>query len=131
MKKIWVNGTFDILHIGHIRLLEHAASLGILRVGIDTDERVREKKGNDRPFNCLKDRIDFMRSIKFVDSVVCFDSDDTLINRIKEWKPDIMVIGNDYKYHQIIGVEYIPKIEFFEKVEGLSTTKILENDKKE
>ena len=130
MQKIWVNGTFDVIHIGHIRLLEHAASLGLLRVGIDTDERVREKKGDGRPFNSLKDRMDFMKSIKFVDSVVWFDSDDCLINRIKEWEPDIMVIGNDYKYHEIIGVEYVPKIDFFEKVEGISTTKILGDEKK-
>jgi D-beta-D-heptose 7-phosphate kinase/D-beta-D-heptose 1-phosphate adenosyltransferase len=129
MQKIWVNGTFDILHIGHIRLLEHAASLGTLRVGIDTDERVRQKKGDGRPFNSLKERMEFMRSIKFVDSVVWFDSDDTLIKRIKDWEPDILVIGDDYKYHKIIGVEYVPKIEFFDKIEGFSTTNILKNKK--
>ena len=91
--KIWVNGTFDVLHIGHIRLLQHAASLGTLRVGIDTDERVRSKKGEDRPFNSLKDRMEFMGSIKGVDSVVWFDSDECLIDRIKGWNTDILVIG--------------------------------------
>ena len=44
MKKVWVNGTFDILHIGHIRLLNFAKSFGIVRVGLDTDDRVSEKK---------------------------------------------------------------------------------------
>ena len=44
MKKIWVNGTFDVLHIGHIKLLEYASSLGVVRVGLDTDERVKLKK---------------------------------------------------------------------------------------
>ena len=127
--KIWVNGTFDILHIGHIRLLSHASSLGILRVGLDTDERVRSKKGDGRPFNTLNDRMEFISAINGVDSVVSFDSDAELVERIKEWEPDIMVIGNDYKYHQIIGVEYIPKIEFFDKIEGFSTTKILKNQK--
>ena len=130
MKKIWVNGTFDVLHIGHIRLMLHAASLGTLRVGIDTDERVRSKKGVGRPFNTLDTRMEFVSAINGVDSVVSFDSDDELIERIKEWEPDIMVIGDDYKYHEIIGVEYVPKIEFFEKVEGLSTTKILGDEKK-
>ena len=129
MKKIWVNGTFDVLHIGHIRLMLHAASLGILRVGIDTDERVRSKKGVGRPFNTLADRMEFVSAINGVDSVVSFSSDDELIERIKEWDPDIMVIGDDYKYHEIIGVEYVPKIEFFEKVEGISTTKILGYEK--
>jgi cytidyltransferase-like protein len=46
MKKIWVNGTFDVLHIGHIKLLEYASTLGSVRVGIDSDNRVREKKEN-------------------------------------------------------------------------------------
>ena len=127
MKRVWVNGTFDILHIGHIRLFEYAASFGIVRVGLDTDKRVSEKKGEARPFNTLSDRMDFISSIRFVDSVVSFDSDDGLINRIHEWKPDIMVIGDDYKLEQIIGVEYIPHIEFFKKIEGISTSKILGN----
>jgi D-beta-D-heptose 7-phosphate kinase/D-beta-D-heptose 1-phosphate adenosyltransferase len=129
MKKVWVNGTFDIVHIGHIRLLEHAASFGIVRVGLDTDKRVSEKKGKERPFNSLSDRMDFITSIRFVDSVVSFESDDELINRIHEWKPDVMVIGNDYKYDQIIGVEYVPHVEFFDKIEGISTTKILNDEK--
>jgi cytidyltransferase-like protein len=129
MKKIWINGTFDVLHIGHIRLMLHGASLGTLRVGIDTDERVRSKKGVGRPFNTLADRMEFVSSIRGVDSVVSFGTDDELIERIKEWGPDILVIGNDYKYHQIIGVEYVPKIEFFDKIEGFSTTKILKNQK--
>jgi D-beta-D-heptose 7-phosphate kinase/D-beta-D-heptose 1-phosphate adenosyltransferase len=127
MKRVWVNGTFDIVHIGHIRLFEYAASFGIVRVGLDTDKRVSEKKGEARPFNTLSDRMDFISSIRFVDSVVSFDSDDELINRIHEWKPDIMVIGDDYKLEQIIGVEYIPHIEFFKKIEGISTSKILGN----
>jgi D-beta-D-heptose 7-phosphate kinase/D-beta-D-heptose 1-phosphate adenosyltransferase len=128
--KVWVNGTFDIVHIGHIRLLEYAATFGIVRVGLDTDNRVSERKGKNRPFNTLSDRMDFISSIRFVDSVVSFDSDNELISRIREWGPDILVIGNDYKYHEIIGVEYVPKVEFFNKIDSISTTKILGDDKK-
>lgn len=124
MKKIWVNGSFDVLHIGHIRLLAHAGSLGTVRVGLDTDERIQQKKGSNRPFNNLQDRMDFISSIRFVNDVVSFGSDDELIDRIKEYEPDIMVIGDDYNYHSIIGIEYIPKVEFFNKIEGYSTTKI-------
>ena len=79
MKRIWVNGTFDVLHIGHIKLIQHAASLGLVRIGIDTDERVKEKKGMGRPFNTLKDRIEFISAIKGVESVVSFGSDNELI----------------------------------------------------
>ncbi len=129
MKKIWINGTFDVLHIGHIRLMLHGASLGTLRVGIDTDERVRSKKGVGRPFNTLVDRMEFVSAIRGVDSVVSFGTDDELVERIKEWKPDIMVIGNDYEYNNIIGAEYIKNIEFFNKIPGFSTTNILKNKK--
>ena len=125
MKKVWVNGTFDVLHIGHIKLLEYASTLGTVRVGIDSDNRVREKKGEGRPYNGIEDRMEFIRSIRFVDSVVSFDNDNTLIDRIKEWGPDILVIGDDYKYDKIIGVEHVPKVMFFEKIKDKSSTSIL------
>lgn len=123
--KVWVNGTFDVMHIGHIKLLEYAASLGKVRVGLDTDERIKEKKGSDRPVNCLQDRIEFMKSIKYVDSVVSFGSNKELEDRIQEWDAEIMVIGDDYTYHEIIGVHLVEKVAFFEKLQGKSTTKIL------
>ena len=128
MKKIWVNGSFDVLHIGHIRLLAHAGSFGSVRVGLDSDERIQQKKGPNRPVNNLQDRMDFISSIRFVNDVVSFGSDDELIERIKEYEPDLMVIGDDYDYHSIIGVEYIPKIEFFQKIKNKSTTKILNHE---
>jgi D-beta-D-heptose 7-phosphate kinase/D-beta-D-heptose 1-phosphate adenosyltransferase len=125
MKKVWVNGTFDVLHIGHIKLLEYASTLGTVRVGIDTDNRVREKKGEGRPYNGIEDRMEFIRSIRFVDSVVSFDSDNTLIDRIKEWEPDVLVIGDDYRDQSIIGVECVPQVMFFEKIKDKSSTNIL------
>lgn len=127
MKKVWVNGTFDIVHIGHIKLLEYASTFGTVRVGIDTDNRVREKKGEGRPYNGIEDRMEFISSIRFVDSVVSFDSDNTLIDRIKEWEPDILVIGDDYKIENIIGSELFNKIIFFNKIDGKSTTNILKS----
>ena len=129
MKKVWINGTFDILHIGHIRLLNFAKSFGTIRVGLDTDERVREKKGIQRPFNKLEYRMEFISSIAGVDSVVSFGTDDELRNCIKEYEPDVMIIGGEYKYKEIIGLEYVPHIEFFDKIEGISTTKILNDEK--
>ena len=127
--KVWINGTFDILHIGHIRLLNFAKSFGSIRVGLDTDERVSEKKGIQRPFNKLEYRMEFISSIAGVDSVVSFGTDDELRNCIKEWDADVMVIGGEYKYKEIIGLENVPNIEFFEKIEGFSTTNILKNKK--
>lgn len=125
VKKVWVNGSFDILHIGHLRLLEYASLFGQVRVGVDTDERIREKKGANRPYNTLEDRVEFLYGIKYVTDVVTFGSNDELIEQIRIYSPDMMVIGDDYNYHNIIGIEYIPEVKFFKKIPGKSTTKIL------
>ena len=123
--KVWVNGTFDVLHIGHIRLLEYANSFGDVRVGIDTDDRISQAKGKDRPFNTLSRRVEFLNSIKYVNEVVIFGTDEELSKSIEDYSPDIMVIGSDYKNKPIIGSKYPKKIVYFERIEDLSTTKIL------
>jgi D-beta-D-heptose 7-phosphate kinase/D-beta-D-heptose 1-phosphate adenosyltransferase len=125
MVRVWVNGSFDILHTGHLRMLEYASLFGNVRVGIDTDERIREKKGPDRPYNTLEDRVEFLYGIKYVTDVVTFNSDEELIEQIRIYSPDTMVIGDDYNYNNIIGIEYIPEVKFFEKIPNKSTTKIL------
>jgi D-beta-D-heptose 7-phosphate kinase/D-beta-D-heptose 1-phosphate adenosyltransferase len=126
-KKVWINGSFDILHIGHIKLFEYASSFGSIRVGTDSDRRIKEKKGSKRPFNNLQDRIEFLKAIKYVTDIVTFDSDEELTNEIKKYTPDIMIIGNDYTYESIIGRDYIPEIKFFQKIPNKSTTQILNN----
>lgn len=123
--RIWVNGTFDVLHIGHLRLLQYANSFGDVRVGIDKDNRVKELKGDDRPINNWFDRIEMMRSIKNVDSVVGFSTDEELRNEIKKWNPDIMIVGSDYKDKPVIGSELVKEVLFFDKIGDHSTTKII------
>ena len=125
MVRVWVNGSFDILHTGHLRMLEYASLFGEVRVGIDTDERIKEKKGPNRPYNTLEDRVEFLYGLKYITDVVTFNSDEELIEEIKIYGPDIMVIGDDYNYDSIIGKEFIPEIKFFQKVPDKSTTKIL------
>ena len=125
--RVWVNGTFDVLHIGHIKLLEFASQFGEVRVGIDTDERVKQLKGELRPINTIKDRIDFMNSIKYVNSSVSFSTDEELCDRIKEWNADVIIIGNDYKDKKVIGSNLVKEIIFFDKIDGHSSTKIIEN----
>ena len=126
--KVWVNGTFDVMHVGHIKLLEQASKLGTVRVGLDTDERIKSKKGLTRPVNTLEDRIEFMKSIRYVVSVVSFGSNKELEDRIKEWDADVMVIGNDYKYHEIIGADLVERVFFFDKIDGKSTSNILKHN---
>jgi len=123
--KVWVNGTFDILHVGHIKLLEYAASFGSLTVGIDTDKRVKELKGDDRPFNNTESRKYMLESIKHVNNVVTFDSRDELIELVKDYAPDYMIIGADYVDQKVFGSEYAKHLIFYEKIPNFSTTNIL------
>ena len=125
-KTVWVNGCFDVLHRGHIELFKYAKSYGDnLVVAIDTDEKIKKEKGNDRPFNCLEDRKEMLRSIRYIDGVLDFSSKEGLEHLIKLIEPDIMVVGSDWKGKDIVGGQYAKKIIFFERIEKYSTTKIL------
>lgn len=123
--KVWVNGTFDVLHIGHVKLLEFAKSFGDVRVGVDSDDRVKEKKGSNRPINSLQDRIDFLNSIKYIDSVVSFGTDSELCDEIKKWESEVIIIGDDYQYKKVIGEDLVKKVIFFEKIPNKSSTLII------
>ena len=128
MKKIWINGCFDILHYGHFKLIDYAKSLGDLVIGIDSDGRIKKMKGDERPFHTEGQRIFNLLQIEGVDKIVVFDSDDSLRKHLEEYKPDIFVIGDDYMYKPIIGGEYAKEIKFFSRFDGFSTTKILDDE---
>ena len=126
--KVWTNGCFDILHRGHIELFRYAKSLGDeLVVGLDTDEKVKLDKSEDRPINNLQDRMFMLQSIKYIDKVIPFDSTDDLSDTIKWYQPDIMVIGSDWKGKSVIGEIFTKKLIFFDRVGDYSSTKILES----
>ena len=127
MKTIFVNGTFDLLHPGHVSLLNWAKSLGdYLVVGIDTDDRVKEKKGSTRPIYNQTDRGIMLVSLSAVDEVRYFDSDESLENLVKEVKPDIIVVGSDWKGKTIIGSYYAAELKFFDRIEEYATTKTIQ-----
>lgn len=124
--KVWINGCFDVLHYGHFQMINYAQKLGDeLVIGIDTDERVKELKGSDRPFHTVKQRRFNLQRIKGVTKVVTFKNEKELIWHIKNEEPTIMVIGEEYKTKNIIGKELFKEINYFPKVEGFSTTKLL------
>jgi D-beta-D-heptose 7-phosphate kinase/D-beta-D-heptose 1-phosphate adenosyltransferase len=128
MVRVFVNGSFDLLHTGHLDLLNYAKSLGDhLHVAIDTDERIRYNKGYDRPVNPLHIRKAIIQSLKPVNSVSVFGSDDQLINTIRAVSPDIMVKGSDWRGKRVIGEEYCGKVIFYERVNNESTTKIIKD----
>jgi D-beta-D-heptose 7-phosphate kinase/D-beta-D-heptose 1-phosphate adenosyltransferase len=128
MKKVFVNGTFDVLHPGHMSLLTYASNCGDeLLVAIDSDERVKEKKGLKRPINNEDTRANILFHIKGVDTVTIFDSDEDLRDLIKHYEPDIMIVGSDYKNKEVIGSEYAKELRFFERDKRYSSTKIIKN----
>jgi D-beta-D-heptose 7-phosphate kinase/D-beta-D-heptose 1-phosphate adenosyltransferase len=73
--------------------------------------------------------MEMLNSLRFVDEVVGFGSEQELIDEIKEYEPDIMVIGSDYKGKRIIGAEYVKDVIFFDRIPNISTTSILEYEK--
>lgn len=123
-KTIWVNGCFDVIHAGHIEMIKYASALGQrLVVGLDTDERVRNSKGPSRPINILRNRISVMESIKYVDKVVTFGTDEELIQQIVENNADIIVVGEEYK-GRVIGADKVKTVTYFPRLFDLSTTNI-------
>jgi rfaE bifunctional protein nucleotidyltransferase chain/domain len=126
MKKIFINGTFDILHRGHLELLNYARNLGDeLSVAIDSDARVKKLKGKDRPINSQEERALMLINLKAVDKVYLFDTDKDLVKLISEH--DVMVKGSDYKDKKIIGQDECKELVFFEYIDGYSTTEKIQD----
>jgi len=127
MKYILANGAFDVLHTGHIELLNYAKSLGdYLLVALDTDERIQVAKGYDRPVNDQITRSTIMANLKAVDEVRLFGSDEELIQIFKSYNPDIRVIGSDWAGKEVVGEQFCKKIVYFDRVNQESTTNTLD-----
>ena len=123
MATVFVNGTFDLLHRGHLEMLNYAKSFGdYLVVAIDTDARVKEKKGSTRPIYNQDDRAFFLRTLKPVDQVEIFSSNEELENLVERFSPDVMMVGSDWKGKTIIGSQYAKRLIFFDRIENYATT---------
>ncbi len=126
---IFTNGCFDVLHSGHVSLLERSAALGgakpFLVVGLNDDASVSRLKGPSRPVNTQDDRARVLASLGCVGAVVLF-SEDTPLDLIKAVKPDILVKGADYTKDRVVGAEVVEamggRVELVPLVEGRSTT---------
>lgn len=125
-KITWVNGCFDVLHIGHIKLFQKAWELGNpVIVGIDGDDRIRQAKGNDRPVNSLINRVEFLKSIKYIKEVIPFHSDEDLNSTIKRFRPEYFVIGEEYRDKKIIGKEWVENIVYLPRYGNVSSSSII------
>jgi rfaE bifunctional protein nucleotidyltransferase chain/domain len=129
MTTVMVNGTFDVLHPGHVALLNTARSYGDwLVVAIDTDRRVKELKGEQRPINNQTDRKIMLSNLKAVDFVVFFDSTEELIKLMELYKPEVYVKGSDWKHDKGSTAEqYCKRVIYYDRVGDYSTTKTIQN----
>ena len=129
-KIVFTNGCFDILHPGHIYILDQAKSYGdTLIVGLNSDESIKKLKGPKRPKVSQKDRLRILSSIKFVDYAVLFE-EDTPLKLIKKIKPNILVKGGDYNSDDIVGSEFVKsnggEIKIVQLLEGYSSSSLID-----
>lgn len=104
---VFTNGTFDIIHRGHVEYLTKARALGdILIVGLNTDASIRRIKGPGRPVNSNRDRAAVLAGLSAVD-YVCFFGDDTPERLIRSLVPDVLVKGADWKAVEIVGSDIV------------------------
>jgi rfaE bifunctional protein nucleotidyltransferase chain/domain len=104
---VFTNGTFDLLHLGHVRYLRQARALGdALIVGINSDRSVRAYKGPGRPVTSEEDRAEVVAALSCVDGVVIFD-DDTPHSLIDALRPDVLVKGADWAEDAIVGRDIV------------------------
>ena len=128
-KIVFTNGCFDLLHIGHITLLEDCRRFGSkLVVGMNTDRSVSELKGPSRPIVGQNERTRVMAALGAVDLVVMFD-DETPLDLIRAMRPDVLVKGGDYSVETVVGHEDViaagGRVEIVPTVEGFSTSNIV------
>ena len=125
-KTVFVNGTFDILHRGHLELLRYAKSRGYVYVGIDTDECIKGKKGPTRPIHNQEERKFLLENLRSVDEVIFFSSEPEFEELIKSLQPDIIIVGSDWKEKSTIKSYYDGELIFFDRMEDYSTTQTIE-----
>lgn len=130
---VFTNGCFDVLHAGHVSLLQRCAELGdMLIVGINDDHSVRALKGEGRPVNNQNHRAHVIGALGCVDSVVLF-AEDTPIKLIEAIKPDVLVKGGDYSPQTVVGHELVEehggRVVILDLIDGLSTTNTIEKMK--
>lgn len=127
---VFTNGCFDIIHAGHISLLQKARAQGdMLIVGLNSDDSIRRLKGPDRPVHAEHDRVTVLGALEPVDVIVVF-SDDTPLSLIKSIRPDILVKGADYTRDRVVGADLVEswggRVQLIELLEGRSTTRSID-----
>ena len=128
-KVVFTNGVFDLLHVGHVRYLQEARSLGdLLVIGVNSDESVRVLKGPTRPLQNENDRAEILAALEAVSFTVIF-GEQTPADLIEVVRPDVLVKGGDYSIETIVGAKFVQsyggEVRVLQFVDGRSTSKIV------
>ena len=129
-KVVFTNGVFDLIHYGHVKLLQDCKKLGdVLIIGVNSDASVRKIKGPLRPILPFKDRSRILAALDAVDYVVSF-GEQTPYNLICKIRPDILVKGSDYKISEIVGAKEVKggggKVKRVKLLAGRSTSILID-----
>lgn len=125
-KLVLTNGCFDLLHEGHLSTLRFAKSKGDrLVVAVNTDASIKRLKGQSRPIKPLEQRMAVLAALEMVDFVVSFD-EDTPRSVIEQVGPDVLVKGSDWQASNIVGSDIVPEVYRAPIIDGLSTTRFVE-----
>ena len=131
MSIVWTNGTFDILHPGHIELFKVARALGDrVIVATDTDEKIKADKGDHKPINDLCYRVAMLEAIKYIDVVHTFGNRQQLEDLIQLYEPDILLLGDDWRDGDVVGWEHAGETRFLPRVGGYASSNTIERIKK-
>ncbi|MFZ9701145.1 MAG: D-glycero-beta-D-manno-heptose 1-phosphate adenylyltransferase [Flavobacteriales bacterium] len=131
LRIVFTNGCFDLLHSGHLSLLEAASKLGDkLVVGLNSDDSIRRLKGLSRPIRPLQERQKLLEALRVVDMVIPFE-EDTPLELIRNLNPQVLVKGGDYLATDVVGADFIKKnggeIVIVPLIPNQSTTQILKS----
>ena len=126
---VFTNGCFDILHVGHITLLEECRRFGSkLVLGLNADASISRLKGPERPIVRERERATVMAALAAIDAVVLFE-EDTPLELIRAIRPNVLVKGGDYSIETVVGHEDViaagGRVEIVPTVQGFSTTNIV------
>lgn len=129
-KVVFTNGCFDLLHVGHLRYLQQARSLGDqLIVGLNSDQSVKRLKGESRPVQTELDRAEILKGLRCVDEVIIFN-EDTPLKLIESIRPDILVKGGDWDVSRIVGADFVMsyggEVKSLPFHQGRSTSNLIE-----
>lgn len=128
---VFTNGCFDLLHPGHVHILEQAAAQGdYLIVGVNSDDSVRRLKGGLRPVQGESARVSVLNALESVDDTILFQ-EDTPLELIRELSPDVLVKGADYEVSEIVGADHVQatggRVHRVELLSGHGTSEIIES----